>query len=188
MRCIALSLHFLICLAPKLCKNCFDHSMFTLSFMFLLSYFMPSLCSHSQFILFWIWGSLLIVMAGFYTSFCFWFDIPSFLVILLFISFYDVCSVCYTFNIYLTTLFDVYCMLFWSIHCMHNLSTKWILHLASHGVTNVYIIPMFGNYFVTPAGQCRTGQTAKQWELLTELGDSSTKWILVNGWIERTNP
>ena len=61
--CIAWSLHFLICLAAKLCKNCFAHSMFTLSFMFLLSYSMPWLCSHSQFILFWIFGSLLIVAA-----------------------------------------------------------------------------------------------------------------------------
>jgi hypothetical protein len=41
-----------------------------------------------------------------------WFDIPSFLAIPLFNSLYDVCIVCYTFNIYLTTLFDVYCMLF----------------------------------------------------------------------------
>jgi hypothetical protein len=39
---------------------------------------------------------------------------------------------CYTFNIYLTTLFDVYCMLFWSIRCMQNLPmyTKQTLHLA----------------------------------------------------------
>jgi hypothetical protein len=43
-----------------------------------------------------------------------------------------VCIVCYTFNKYLTTLFDVYCMLSQSIHCMHNLPTKCILHLASH--------------------------------------------------------
>ena len=43
VRCfVSLSLHFsLICLAPKLCKNCFSHSTFTLSFMFLLSYSMP---------------------------------------------------------------------------------------------------------------------------------------------------
>jgi hypothetical protein len=46
---------------------------------------------------------------------------------------YDVCIVCYTFNIYLTTLFDVYCMLFRSIRCMRNLPmyTKRTLHLAS---------------------------------------------------------
>ena len=43
------------------------------------------------------------------------------------------CILCYTFNIYLTTLFDVYCMLFQSIHCMHNLpSTKCTLRLPSH--------------------------------------------------------
>ena len=60
---IASSLHFLICLVPKLCKNRFAHSMFTLSFMFLLSYSMPWFCSRSWFILFWILGSLLIVMA-----------------------------------------------------------------------------------------------------------------------------
>ncbi len=92
-----------ICLAPKLHKNCFAHSTFTLSFMFLLSYSMPWFCSHSWFILFQIFGSLLIVA------------IP------LFNSLYDVCIVCYTFNIYLTTLFDVYCMLFQSICCMRNL-------------------------------------------------------------------
>jgi hypothetical protein len=61
-------------------------------------------------------------------AFCLWFDTPSFLAILLFNSLYDVCIVCYTFNIYLTTLFDVYCMLFWSIHCMHNLPTKCNVH------------------------------------------------------------
>jgi hypothetical protein len=51
----------------------------------------------------------------------------------LFNSLYDVCIVCYTFNIYLTTLFDVYCMLFRSIRCMRNLPmyTKRTLHLAS---------------------------------------------------------
>ncbi len=52
-----------ICLAPKLHKNCFAHSTFTLSFMFLLSYSMPWFCSHSRFILFQIFGSLLIVAA-----------------------------------------------------------------------------------------------------------------------------
>jgi hypothetical protein len=41
-----------------------------------------------------------------------WLDIPSFLVIPSFNSLYDACIVCYTFNIYLNTLFDVYCMLF----------------------------------------------------------------------------
>jgi hypothetical protein len=68
------------------------------------------------------------------TAFCWWFDIPSLLAIPLFHSLYDVCIVCYTFNIYLTTLFDVYCMLFQSIHCMRNLPmyTKRTLHLASH--------------------------------------------------------
>jgi hypothetical protein len=35
----------------------------------------------------------------------------AFLVIPLFNSLYDVCIVCYTFKKYLTTLFDVYCML-----------------------------------------------------------------------------
>jgi hypothetical protein len=35
-------------------------------------------------------------------------------------------------NDYLTTLFDVYYMLSQSIHCMHTLPTKCILHLASH--------------------------------------------------------
>jgi hypothetical protein len=49
---------------------------------------------------------------GFVTAFCSWFDIPSFLAIPLFNSLYDVCIVCYIFNIYLTTLFDVNCMLF----------------------------------------------------------------------------
>jgi hypothetical protein len=45
-----------------------------------------------------------------------WFDIPSFLLAIpLFNSLYDVCIVCYTFNIYLTILFDIYWMLFWSI-------------------------------------------------------------------------
>jgi hypothetical protein len=41
-------------------------------------------------------------------------------------SLYDVCIVWYTFNIYLTTLFDVYGMLhvFRSIRCMRNLPTK----------------------------------------------------------------
>jgi hypothetical protein len=64
MRCIASSFHFLICLAPKLHKNDhFAHSTFTLSFMFLCSYSMPWLCSHSWFILFRILGSLLIVTA-----------------------------------------------------------------------------------------------------------------------------
>jgi hypothetical protein len=43
-----------------------------------------------------------------------------------------VCIVCYTFNNYLTTLFDVYCMLSQSIRCMWNLPAKCILHLASH--------------------------------------------------------
>ncbi len=42
------------------------------------------------------------------------------------------CIVCYTFNNYLTTLFDVYCMLSQSICCTRNLPTKCILHLASH--------------------------------------------------------
>jgi hypothetical protein len=60
MRCVALSLHFLICLVPKLCKNRFAHSTFTLSFMFLLSYSMPWFCSCSWFILFQILGSLFI--------------------------------------------------------------------------------------------------------------------------------
>ena len=70
---------------------------------------------------------------GTVTAFCLWFDIPSFLTIPLFNSLYDVCIVCYTFNIYLTTLFDVYCMLFQSIRCMHNLpSTKCTLRLPSH--------------------------------------------------------
>jgi hypothetical protein len=36
----------------------------------------------------------------------------------LFNSLYDVYIVCYTFNIYLTTLFDVYCMLFRFFVCV----------------------------------------------------------------------
>jgi hypothetical protein len=69
---------------------------------------------------------------SFVTAFCSWFDIPSFLVIPLFNSLYDVCIVCYTFIIYLTIFFDVYCMLFQSICCMHNLPTRCTLHLAGH--------------------------------------------------------
>jgi hypothetical protein len=53
-------------------------------------------------------------------------------VIPLFNSLYDVCIVCYTFNIYLTNFFYVYCMLFQSICCMHNLPTRCTLHLAGH--------------------------------------------------------
>jgi hypothetical protein len=41
-------------------------------------------------------------------------------------------NVCYTFNTYLTTLFDVYCMVFRSIRCMHTTPTECILRLASH--------------------------------------------------------
>jgi hypothetical protein len=90
---------------------------------------MPWFCSHSRFILFRILGSWVSVDChGFVTAFCSWFDIPSFLAIPLFNSLYDVCIVCYTFNVCLTTLFDVYCMLFWSIHCMHNLPTKCNVH------------------------------------------------------------
>jgi hypothetical protein len=37
----------------------------------------------------------------------------------LFNSLYDVCIVCYTFSIYLTTLFDVYCMLFRCIDSLY---------------------------------------------------------------------
>jgi hypothetical protein len=70
---------------------------------------------------------------GIVTAFCLWFDIPCFLTIPRFSSLYDVCIVCYTINIYLTTLFDVYCMLFQSIRCMHSLpSTKCTLRLPSH--------------------------------------------------------
>jgi hypothetical protein len=61
-------------------------------------------------------GSLLIALSRLCYCFCSWFDIPSFLAIPLFNSLYDVCIVCCT-NIYLTTLFDVYCMLFRSIGC-----------------------------------------------------------------------
>ncbi len=74
---------------------------------------------------------------GFVTAFCSWFDIPSFLAIPLFNSLYGVCIVCYTFNIYLTTLFDVYCMLFWLIHCMCNLPTK-----CSYTPPSLPIIPI----------------------------------------------
>jgi hypothetical protein len=57
---------------------------------------------------------------SFVKAFCLlWFDIPSFLVIPLFNSLYDVCIVCYTFNIYWTTLFNVYCMLFQLVHCSY---------------------------------------------------------------------
>jgi hypothetical protein len=46
----------------------------------------------------------------------------------LFNSLNDVCIVCYTFNIYLNTSFDVYCMLFQLIRCMRNLPTKCNVH------------------------------------------------------------
>ncbi len=87
---------------------------------------------------------------SFVTAFCSWFDIPSFLVIPLFKSLYDVCIVCYTFNIYLTTLFDVYCMLFWLIRCMGrihqnvHLYPPWVLSLAPHfcGLTYVHVLSL----------------------------------------------
>ncbi len=61
--CGASSLNFLNCFAPKLRKNRFSHTTFTLFFMFLLVYSMPRLCSRSYFVLFCILASLLIVAA-----------------------------------------------------------------------------------------------------------------------------
>jgi hypothetical protein len=58
-------------------------------------------------------GSLLIVAALLLLFVHGLISLASFLVIpFLFNSLYDVCIVCYTYNIYLTTLFDVYCMLY----------------------------------------------------------------------------
>jgi hypothetical protein len=101
--------------------------------MFLLSYSMPWSCSHSQFILFWILGSLLIVAALLKLFAC------CGLISLLFSRFHclTLCMMYALFVIHLIYtellyLMFIACYFNWFIVAMRNLPTKWTLQLASH--------------------------------------------------------